>query len=64
MPEHLVVRNDEQQYSVWPAATPVPAGWQATGFRGDREHCLDHIAEIWTDLRPRSVREFHAAPPQ
>lgn len=55
----LVVVNGEGQFSVWEASTPVPAGWEPTGFAGTREHCLQHIAEIWTDMRPMSLRKFH-----
>jgi MbtH protein len=51
-----VVRNDEEQYSVWPAASDPPAGWRATGFRATRAQCLDHIDQVWTDLRPLSAR--------
>jgi MbtH protein len=52
-----VVVNAEEQYSIWPAARPLPDGWAAVGFRGGREECLDRIAEVWTDMRPRSLRE-------
>lgn len=55
-----VVVNDEEQYSVWAQGTPVPAGWRATGFRGDEAACLAHIDEVWTDLRPRSLRDWLA----
>ncbi|ATL66801.1 MbtH family protein [Nocardia terpenica] len=55
--EYLVVRNDEEQYSVWPSARPVPDGWTATGVRGGRDECLAHIDEVWTDIRPKSVRD-------
>ncbi|MFD9698187.1 MbtH family protein [Lentzea sp. NPDC059081] len=55
--EHIVVRNDEEQYSVWQADRALPAGWHAEGKRGTREECLAHIDEIWTDMRPRSLRE-------
>jgi MbtH protein len=51
-----VVRNDEEQYSIWPADRPVPQGWAEVGFSGDREECLDHIDEVWTDIRPLSLR--------
>jgi MbtH protein len=54
--EHTVVVNHEEQYSVWPVLIPVPRGWRETGFRGTRGACLAHIAEVWTDLRPLSVR--------
>ncbi len=54
--EHLVVLNDEEQYSVWRADREVPAGWRAEGFSGTREQCLAHVAEVWTDMRPLSLR--------
>ncbi len=53
----LVVRNDEEQYSIWSADRDLPAGWQEAGFAGSREECLTHIDGVWTDMRPRSVRE-------
>ncbi|MFI1196257.1 MbtH family protein [Micromonospora sp. NPDC020750] len=53
----LVVRNDEEQYSIWSADRELPAGWNGTGFAGTREECLAHIDTVWTDMRPRSVRE-------
>lgn len=56
--EHFtVVRNDEEQYSIWEADRPIPAGWHDAGVTGPKEECLAHIEEVWTDLRPRSVRE-------
>lgn len=54
--QFLVVKNDEDQYSIWDANTPIPAGWVATGVAGSRESCLAHINEVWTDMRPRSLR--------
>lgn len=56
-----VVVNDEEQYSIWPATRPRPAGWHAAGHTGSREACLAHIGEVWTDMRPRSVRASLAA---
>lgn len=53
---YRVVVNDEEQYSIWPRETPVPAGWNDTGVHGTRADCLAHIDQVWTDLRPRSVR--------
>ncbi|MDE4133246.1 MbtH family NRPS accessory protein [Phaeobacter sp. QD34_3] len=54
---YLVVVNDEEQYSIWPAERELPAGWQQVGEPGSREACLDHIEEVWTDMRPKSLRE-------
>lgn len=55
--DHLVVRNDEDQYSLWPADRDLPPGWYAEGTRGSRADCLTRIDEVWTDMRPRSLRE-------
>ena len=49
---YSVVINHEEQYSLVPAGTRLPAGWKQTGFKGSREKCLDHIEEVWTDMRP------------
>ncbi|MFC4531514.1 MbtH family protein [Sphaerisporangium dianthi] len=51
-----VVVNDEDQYSLWPLDRELPAGWRATGFTGGKQECLDHIDQVWTDMRPRSAR--------
>ena len=50
------VVNEEEQYSIWPADRDLPAGWRADGTQGTREECLAHIAEVWTDMRPLSLR--------
>ncbi|MER7169902.1 MbtH family protein [Streptomyces mesophilus] len=52
----LVLVNDEEQYSLWPAALEVPAGWSVSRAADTRQACLDHIESAWTDLRPRSAR--------
>ncbi|MCA0401794.1 MAG: MbtH family NRPS accessory protein [Proteobacteria bacterium] len=52
---HVVV-NIEEQYSIWPDGKPVPEGWRLEGMSGDREHCLSHIKDVWTDMRPLSLR--------
>ncbi|MGV9359296.1 MbtH family protein [Amycolatopsis sp. NPDC003731] len=53
---YRVVVNDEEQYSIWPADREGPPGWTATGFTGTKEECLSHIDEVWTDMRPASLR--------
>lgn len=52
---YQVVVNDEGQYSIWPAHLAVPAGWHEAGKTGTQEECLDHIREVWTDMRPLSL---------
>lgn len=51
-----VLVNDEEQYSLWPSALAVPAGWTVVHDADTRQACLDHIEAHWTDLRPRSAR--------
>jgi MbtH protein len=51
-----VVVNHEEQYSIWPADRDVPPGWSKEGTRGTKSACLDRIEEVWTDMRPLSVR--------
>lgn len=58
--DYLVVVNGEEQYSIWPAGRDLPAGWTAVGEARSRTECLDHIEEVWTDMRPKSVREAMA----
>ena len=54
---YVVVRNDEEQYSIWPENRPAPLGWESVGVAGRKAECLAHIERVWTDLRPRSLRE-------
>ena len=54
---YCVVRNNEDQYSIWWADRDLPPGWTAEGKYGSKQECLDHIGQVWTDMRPRSVRE-------
>jgi MbtH protein len=57
---YRVVLNHEEQYSIWPADQDIPAGWQAEGTSGTKAACLEHIEQVWTDMRPRSLRESMA----
>ena len=59
--DYQVLVNDEDQHSLWPLANEVPAGWRPTGFQGSKQACMDHVDEVWTDMRPRSLREWMAA---
>ncbi len=59
---YLVVLNAEEQYSIWPAELPVPAGWRADGTRGDKAACLAHVKAVWTDMTPASLRAPRGAP--
>jgi MbtH protein len=54
---YTVVMNHEEQYSIWPADRELPLGWSAVGKTGLKAECLAYIEEVWTDMRPRSLRE-------
>jgi MbtH protein len=56
--EFVVVVNAEEQYSIWPGFKKVPSGWEILGVRGSKQECIDYINSVWTDMRPRSLREF------
>ncbi|MEU7928401.1 MULTISPECIES: MbtH family NRPS accessory protein [Micromonospora] len=51
-----VVINDEEQYSIWPLHRTPPDGWQPDGTTGTKDDCLSHIDEVWSDMRPLSLR--------
>jgi MbtH protein len=54
---YKVVINHEEQYSIWPAERENPLGWTDVGKVGTKAECLDYIKEVWTDMRPLSLRK-------
>ena len=54
---YQVLRNDEEQYSLWLADLEVPAGWHQVGKEGTKDECSAYVDKVWTDMRPRSLRE-------
>ena len=52
-----VVVNDEEQYSIWPVDRPNPLGWRDVDRRGSKVECLAYIKDVWTDMRPLSLRQ-------
>ena len=52
-----VVMNDEAQYSIWLADSDVPKGWRIVGEARMKDECLAYIEEVWTDMRPLSLRK-------
>ena len=55
--QYRVVVNHEEQYSIWPSDREIPAGWKDTGKVGSKEECLDFVKQVWTDMRPLSLRQ-------
>ena len=54
---YKVVVNHEEQYSIWPADRENPLGWRDGGPTGLKAVCLEYIKEVWTDMRPLSLRK-------
>jgi MbtH protein len=53
---YTVVVNHEEQYSIWFADRELPLGWSEVGKQGQKSECLAYIKEVWTDMRPLSLR--------
>nr|WP_145487411.1 MULTISPECIES: MbtH family protein [Streptomyces] len=58
---YLVLVNDQDQYSLWPSAIDVPAGWRAVLDPAPRQTCVEYIDANWVDMRPKSLREAMSA---
>ena len=54
---YKVVVNHEEQYSIWFADREPPDGWREVGKEGPKSECLEYINEVWTDMRPLSLRK-------
>jgi MbtH protein len=54
---YKVVVNHEEQYSIWPSYRENPLGWSDAGKSGLKADCLEWIEEVWTDMRPLSLRK-------
>ena len=54
---YKVVINKEEQYSIWPAERKIPLGWVAVDKSGSKAECLAYVEEVWTDMRPLSLRK-------
>jgi MbtH protein len=54
---YKVVLNHEEQYSIWPVDRENALGWNDAGKSGTKAECLEYINEVWTDMRPLSLRK-------
>ena len=54
---YKVVVNHEEQYSIWPEGRENALGWRDAGKSGPKAECLEYIKEVWTDMRPLSLRK-------
>ena len=54
---YKAVVNHEEQYSIWPADKANPLGWRDAGKTGPKPEVLAFVKEVWTDMRPLSLRK-------
>lgn len=52
----LVLVNNEDQHSLWPAFAEIPAGWQLVFGDASRADCVEFVEQNWSDIRPKSLR--------
>ncbi len=57
----FVVRNQEDQYSIWASDQTVPAGWEIQGEQDTKDRCLEYIRTHWVDMTPASLRRAMAS---
>jgi MbtH protein len=50
----VVLINDQDQHSLWPAAAEIPAGWSIACEQSPRQACIEYVNENWTDMRPET----------
>ena len=55
--EYICLINEEEQYSIWVAWKEIPLGWKRVGPKGTKQEVLNYVKEVWTDMRPKSLRE-------
>jgi len=54
---YKAVVNHEEQYSILPEDRDLPLGWRDAGKTGNKQEVLQFIDEVWTDMRPLSLRK-------
>ena len=57
---YIVLVNHEEQHCLWLQTIAIPDGWRATGKIGTKAECLEYVREVWTDMRPLSLRKAMA----
>lgn len=54
--QFYILRNDQQQYSLWPAHCDLPAGWAVVCPPQSAEACNAWLAANWSTLTPPIMR--------
>jgi amino acid adenylation domain-containing protein/thioester reductase-like protein len=58
--DYIVTVNAAGQYAIWPAAQPLPAGWQPRSAALPLAACREAVTTLWPDISPISVRPASA----
>jgi MbtH protein len=53
--EYLILVNEGEQYSLWPAFKGIPEGLRRVGPMGSMKVCLALVRKTWTNMQPLSV---------
>ena len=51
-----VVEKQEEPFSIWPVDLETALGGFGAGVSGTNAECLAHVDDVWTDIRPLSLR--------
>jgi MbtH protein len=54
--QYVIVRNHNDEYSIWFSDAALPDGWEAVGEPGAKSECLLWIEDNWTGLQPAAPR--------
>ncbi|MAU84053.1 MAG: MbtH family protein [Gordonia sp.] len=58
-----VLVNEHGQYSLWPTFAEHPVGWTSTFGPNSHSDCIAYVNQVWTDMRPKSLRTTEDAGP-
>lgn len=53
---YVVLKNAEDQYSLWLKSKRIPDGWIEAGKEGKKAECMTYVDQTWIDMRPLSLR--------
>ncbi len=49
--QFYVLKNANQQFSLWPEFSPIPAGWECQLGPVNKPACMAYIEANWHDIR-------------
>jgi MbtH protein len=52
-----MIAQDTEHTTLYKVDRETPLGWRDAGKSGIKPECLEYIKEVWTDMRPLSLRK-------